>query len=64
MHCCTDQGKTASLLFSGALQTSLTACLCHCNYTYGDVLFIQVCSDARSMHCSIGQGNKSFPAVQ
>jgi len=40
MHCNTGQGKTASLLFSAALQTSLTAGLCLCNYTYGDLLFI------------------------
>ncbi len=58
------RGIKASLLFSDALQTSLTACLCQSNYTYGDLMFIQVCSDARSMHCSIGQWNKSFPAVQ
>jgi len=50
------RGKKASLLFSDAMQTSLTACLCHFNYTYGDLLFIQVCSDARSMHCCTDQG--------
>ena len=43
-HCSTGQGKKAPLLFSAALQTSLT-CLCPCSYTYGDLLFIQVCSD-------------------
>jgi len=46
MHCSTAQGKTASLLFSAALQNRLTAALCHCNCTCGDLLFIQVCSDA------------------
>jgi len=56
MHCRTGQGKIASLLFSAALQTSLIAALCHCSYTYGDLLFIQVCSDARPMHCRFGQG--------
>ena len=50
------RAKIASPRFSAALQTSLTACLCHCNYTYGDLLFIQVCSDAREMHCNTGQG--------
>ena len=44
------------MLFSVALRNKLTACLCHCNYTYGDLLFIQVCIDARPMHCSTGQG--------
>ncbi len=57
-------GTKASLLFSDALQISLTACLCQSNYTYGDLLFIQVCSDARSMHCSTDQGKKRIPAVQ
>ncbi len=56
MHCSNGPGKIAPLLFSAALQNKLTACLCHCNYTYGDLLFIQVCSDATAMHCSTGQG--------
>ena len=56
MHCSTGHGRTASLLFSAALQNRLTARLCHCNYTYGDLLFIQVCSDATQMHYSTGQG--------
>jgi len=60
MHCSTGQGKIASLLFSAALQTGLTACLCHCSYTYGDLLFIQVCGDARPMHCRTGQGKIAF----
>ena len=30
--------------------------LCHCSYTCGDLLFIQVCSDATPKHCSTGQG--------
>ena len=61
MHCSTGQGKTASLLFSAALQTSLTAGLCHCNYTLGDLLFLQVCSDAASKHCGTGQGKTASP---
>jgi len=55
MHSSSDQGKVAPLLFSAALQTSLTAGLCHCSYTYGNLLFIQVCSDAAPMHCSSDQ---------
>jgi len=35
--------------------------LCHCNYTYGVLLFIQVCSDATPKHCSTGQGIKASP---
>jgi len=26
--------------------------VCHCSYTYGDLLFIQVCSEATELHCS------------
>ena len=37
----TGQGRTASPLFSAALQNRLTAALCHCKYTYIDLLFIQ-----------------------
>ncbi len=43
---------TCSPLSSAALQNRLTACLCHCNYTQGDLLFTQVCRDATPMHCS------------
>jgi len=31
------------------------------NYTCGDLLFIQVCIDARPMHCSTAQGTIAFP---
>ncbi len=60
MHCSTGQGKKAPLLFSAALQTSLT-CLCHCNYTYGDLLFIQVYIDQATKHCSKVQGKMQIP---
>ena len=33
------------------------------NYTYGDLLFIQVCSDATPKHCKHWSGQNSFPAV-
>ena len=56
MHCSTGQGKTVFMLFSAALQNRLTAALCHCNYTYGDLPFILVWIDATAMHCSTGQG--------
>jgi len=57
----TGQGRIASLLFSVALQNRLTACLCHCNYIYGDLLFLQFCSDATPKHCSTGQGRIASP---
>jgi len=33
----------------------------HCSYTYGDLLFTQVCSDATLMHCSTVQGKIACP---
>jgi len=44
MHCSTGHSKLRSPLFSVALQNRLPAGLGHSNYTYGDLLFIQVCS--------------------
>ncbi len=35
--------------------------VCHCIYTYGDWLFIQVCSDPPQMLCSTVQGKMQFP---
>ena len=57
-------GKLHYPLFSFALQKRLTAGLSHCNYTYGDLLFTQVCSDPAAMHCSTGQGQTAFPTAQ
>ena len=56
MHCRTGQGKIASPLLSAVVLNRLTACLCHCKYTHGDLLLIQLYSDARPMHCRFGQG--------
>ena len=60
-HCSTGQGRSAPLLFSAALPNRLTARLCHCNYTYLDLLFTQVCSDATPKHCSTGQSRMQSP---
>ncbi len=60
----TNQGKMHFPLLRNALQNRLTACLCHCNYTYVDLVFMQVCSDATSMHCSTGQGKMHFPLLR
>ncbi len=35
--------------------------VCHCRFTYGDLLFTQVCSDPAQMHCSSVQGKMQFP---
>ena len=63
MHCSTGQCKIASPLFFAALQTRLTAALCHCKYTYADLLFRQVCGDSTPMHCSTGLDKISSPTV-
>jgi len=35
--------------------------VCHCMYTYGGLLFMQVCSDPGPMHCSKVQGKMQSP---
>ena len=42
-------------------KTSSQQAVCHCSYTYGDLLFIQVCSDPPQMLCSTVQGKMQFP---
>ena len=37
-------------------KTGLQQAVCLCSYPYGDLLFIQVCSDPAPMHCSKVQG--------
>ncbi len=37
-------------------KTGSQQALGQCKYTYADLLFIQVCSDATPKHCSTGQG--------
>ncbi len=37
-------------------KTGSQQAVCPCTYTYGDLLFIQVCSDPARMHCSKVQG--------
>jgi hypothetical protein len=60
MQCSTGLAKMHFSLFSAAQQHRLTAGLCHCSYTYGDLLSTQVCSDTTEMHCSTGQGKLHF----
>ena len=42
-------------------KTGSQQAVCHCSYTYGDLLFIQVCSDQATKHCSKVQGKMQFP---
>ena len=37
-------------------KTGWQQAMCHCNHTYEDLLFIQVCSDLSPMHCSTALG--------
>ena len=63
MHCNTVQGIMQSPLPTAALQGRLAASLYHCNYTYEDVFFIQVCSDPPQMHCNTVQGKMQSPLL-
>ncbi len=49
IQCSTGQGRMQSPLCSAALQNRLTAGLCHCIYTYGDLVFIQLFSEITEM---------------
>ena len=45
VHCNTAVGNMPFSLLRGALQNRLTAGLCHCKYTWEDLVFIQVGSE-------------------
>ena len=63
-RCAVSQQKCSAALVwakcSAALQNRLTASLCHGKYTYGDLLFIHVCSEPTEMQCSTGPGKMHF----
>ncbi len=42
-------------------KTGTQQAVCHCSYTYGDLLCIQVCSDPATKHCSKVQGEMQSP---
>ena len=42
-------------------KTGSQQALSHCSYTYGDLLFIQVCSDPAQMQCSSVEGKMQSP---
>ena len=42
-------------------KTGSQQAVCHCSYTYGDLLFIQVSSDSSHMLCSKDQGKMQSP---
>ena len=64
-ECAMTQHKCSAALFRAKCTQHCSVLLCktgsqqavfHCSYTYGDVLFIQVCSDPAQMQCSSVQG--------
>ncbi len=42
-------------------KTDSQQAVCHCKYTYGDLAFIQMCSDPAPTHCSSLQGKMQSP---
>ena len=42
-------------------KTGSQQAVCHCSYTYGDLLFVQLCSPLATKHCSKVQGKMHFP---
>ncbi len=45
------------------LKTGSQQAVSHCNYTYGDLPFIQVCSDQAPVNCSTVQGKMHSPLL-
>ena len=71
-RCAMTQNKCTAALFrakrnpQGLLllcKTCSQQAVCHCIYTCGDLLSIQVCSAPTFMHCSTGQGNMHSPLM-
>ena len=48
---------------SFALQDRLVAGLYHCDYTYEDLLLMQVCSEPTPVHCNTVQGKMQCPQL-
>ena len=55
LQLCSGQNAVLTVQCCSAKQAQKQA-VCHCTYIYGDILFIQVCSDPAPMHCSKVQG--------
>ena len=53
--------KHSCPLLTAAVQNRLTAGLCCCKYTYGDLLFPQVCSGATPVQCQSAFGKAQLP---
>ncbi len=65
----TQHQRTAALVLARCIchcsvllcKTGSQQSSCHCNYTCGDLPFIQACSDPTARHCSTGFGKRHFP---
>ncbi|DBB02770.1 TPA: hypothetical protein ACH3X1_013607 [Trebouxia sp. C0004] len=69
-RCAVTQHKCSAALFRAKCNPHCSVLLCndgsqqavgHCRYTYGDLVYIQVCSDPAPMHCSKVQGKMQSP---
>jgi len=62
-HCNTVLGKIQALLLRAAMQTRLTAGLCHCKHICMKYCYIQVGSGPTTVHCNTAQGKMLSPLV-
>jgi len=60
-HCSVLLCKTGSQ--QGCVSEIISIGLCQCSYTFGDLLFIQVCSDPTPVHCNTRFGKKQSPLL-
>ena len=61
--CCQPGLQSSTEQWGVRFPVNSAAGLCHCNYTYEDLLTIQVCSDPLTMHCSTALGKMLFPLL-
>ena len=69
--CSVLQHRCTAAQGPGKLHVPLLLCkigsqqaVCHCSYTYGNLLFIHVYRDPRPMHCSTGSGQHACSTAQ
>ncbi len=69
-RCAVTQHQRTAALFRAKCSPHCSVLLCktdsqqavfHCKYTYGDLVFIQVCSDPAPMHCNTVFGKRHSP---
>ena len=63
-HQCTAALPRAKLAHQCSVllcKTGSQLALCHCSYSYADLIFIHMCSESAQMHCSTAQSKMSSP---